>query len=236
MIYLERIFIDMRKNNFIKYALAVCLLVGICMVAGCKKNDSDNKKYTNKYNNESTTTKSVTQNPTIPTTTLPAPDFELPTLIAENIDIEAGQTIDYIGNLTIKGADDTDISEINVDTSNVRPQAPGLYKAVYTVIFRGYPITKTIVVNVTAPKDASTPTYAAVPDGESVGSMTITLSSGATCLIPCTTKHFVTETNTVDTYSDKSGGTYRTSVLKVTFSDGEVIELETVYTRAVNGQ
>jgi len=227
-----------KKSIFIKYTLAACLLLTLFTALGCKKEDTD-KKYTNKYNNENTTTTSKSgsqQIPTAPTTTLPAPSFDLPTLTADNITIEAGQTIDYIGNISVEGADDTDVSQISVDTSTVRPQVPGLYKATYTVTYRGYPVTKTIVVTVTSPTNADTPTFAVTPAGESVGTMNITLSSGVECAIPCTTEHFITESDTIDTYSTVSGATYRTSVLRVTFSDGEIMDLETVYTRAVENK
>ena len=229
----------MKRNQYIKYTFTVCILAIVCAFLGCKKDDSDNSKYTNGYTgNDKTTTvpTSGSQGGNIvitPTTTLPAPEFELPTLTADNIEIEAGQSIDYIANLKIDGAGETDISEINVNTSTVRTQVPGLYKAVYTVIFRGYPVTKTIVVNVTAPKDSTVPTFAETPSGDSVGNMAVELSSGEICQIPCTTEHFIIETKSVDTFSKVNGDTYRTSVLRATFSDGEVIDLETVYTRAV---
>jgi len=229
----------MKTLKIFKYTLAVCLIIGVSFTIGCKKDDSDNSKYTNGYtgNDKTTTTPtSGSQGGNIvitPTTTLPAPEFELPTLTADNIEIEAGQAIDYIANLKIDGAGATDVTEINVNTSTVRPQVPGLYKAVYTVIFRGYPVTKTIVVNVAAPKDSTVPTFAEIPSGDSVGNMSVELSSGEICLLPCTTEHFIIETKSVDTFSKVNGDTYRTSVLRATFSDGEIIDLETVYTRAV---
>ncbi len=229
----------MKNSKRFKYTVITCLIAGVCCLTGCKKDDSDNSKYTNGYTGSDKTTTTPTSGSQggniviTPTTTLPAPEFELPTLTADNIEIEAGQPIDYIANLKIDGAGETDVTEINVNTSTVRPQVPGLYKAVYTVTFRGYPVTKTIVVNVSAPKDSTVPTLAATPIGDSVGNMAVELSSGEICQIPCTTEHFIIETKSVDTFSKVNGDTYRTSVLRATFSDGEVIDLETVYTRAV---
>lgn len=233
----------MKNYKSIRYlftAAAVCSLAVLCSFQGCKKDNTGNNKYTNGYTGDTTTLPSsvFSGNDILAGTTasLPAPDFDLPKLIADNIDIKAGEAIDYIANLTIEGAGDTDITEINVNTAAVRPQVPGLYKAVYTVIYRGYPVTKTIVVNVTAaaPDDSTSTTFTSALAGESLGNMPITLSSGEICLIPCTTEHFIVETGSVDTYSKTNGETYRTSILRATFNDGEIIDLETVYTRAIN--
>ncbi|MBQ9765670.1 MAG: hypothetical protein IJW18_05700 [Lachnospiraceae bacterium] len=231
------------NNNirFIKYIPTICVFSGLLILSGCKKEPATvpHNSQTNGYNGGTTispeipTSSNSSVTVTNPTTTLPLPDFELPTLTADNISISVGESIDYISNLTIDSTMVADVTQISVDSSTVRPSVPGVYKATYTVTYRGYPVLKTIVVTVSAPKDSTTPTYSATPAGTSIGNMSITLSSGAICSIPCTTEHFITSSVTDRTYSTLEGNTYLTSVLKVSFSDGEVIELETIYNRAV---
>lgn len=157
---------------------------------------------------------------------------DLPTLSASDITASAGSTINYLDNLVIEGEGDTEITEIYVDTSNVRLSVPGTYTAVYTVNFRGYPVSKTITVTVTPPNDGSEiQTYPSSLPGTPIQDMTVILLSGKKCSLSCTTEHYIIESNTDEKHETINGKTYLISVLKVTFNDGEVIELETAKNR-----
>ncbi len=167
----------------------------------------------------------------------PPAGVELPTLKASNLSVPAGSSIDYLGNLVIEGEGDTEITEIYVNTSNVRPNVPGVYNATYTVNFRGYPVSKTIVITITPPEEGSeTPTYASTLPGTPISDMVVTLLSGAQCLVPCTTEHYILESYTDEKREEILGKTYLTSVLKVVFNDGEIVELETARNRVANAE
>ena len=167
----------------------------------------------------------------------PPAGVELPTLKASNLSVPAGSPIDYLGNLVIEGEGDTEITEIYVNTSNVRPSVPGVYNATYTINFRGYPISKTIVVTITPPKENSEiPTYSSTLAGTPISDMVVTLLSGAQCQIPCTTEHYILESNTEEKREEIHGKTYLTSVLKIVFNDGEIVELETVRNRVADAE
>ena len=167
--------------------------------------------------------------------TNPPDGIELPTLSASNLSITAGSPIDYLGNLVIDGEGDTEITEIYVNTSDVRPNVPGVYKATYTINFRGYPISKTIVITITPPADgAEIPTYASTLPGTPISDMVVTLLSGSQCALSCTTEHYIIESYTEEKLENILGKSYRTSVLKVLFNDGEIIELETVRSRVAD--
>lgn len=168
-------------------------------------------------------------------TATPPAGIELPTLKASNLSIPAGSSIDYLGNLVIEGEGDTEITEIYVNTSSVRPNVPGVYNATYTINFRGYPVSKTIVITITPPKeDSDIPTYSSTLPGTPISDMVVTLLSGTQCKIPCTTEHYILESYTDEKREEILGKTYLTSVLKVVFNDGEIIELETARNRVAN--
>jgi len=168
-------------------------------------------------------------------TPTPPVGVELPTLKASNLSVPAGSSIDYLGNLVIESEGDTEITEIYVNTSNVRPNVPGVYNATYTVNFRGYPVSKTIVITITPPEEGSeTPTYSSTLPGTPISDMVVTLLSGAQCKIPCTTEHYIFESYPDEKREEILGKMYLISVLKVVFNDGEVIELETARTRIAN--
>ena len=168
-------------------------------------------------------------------TIAPPEGMELPTLSASNLSIPAGSPIDYLGNLVIEGEGDTEITEIYVDTSKVRPSVPGIYNATYTVNFRGYPVSKTIVITITPPEEGSeTPTYASTLPGTPISDMVVTLLSGRQCAVPCTTEHYILESYTEETTETINGKKYLKSVLIVKFNDGEVIELETARNRVAD--
>lgn len=176
---------------------------------------------------------------TLETSIVPTPPagVELPTLKASNLSIPAGSSIDYLGNLVIEGEGDTEITEIYVNTSNVRPNVPGVYNATYTINFRGYPVSKTIVITITPPEEGSeTPTYSSTLPGTPISDMVVTLLSGTQCLIPCTTEHYILESYTDEKREEILGKTYLTSVLKVVFNDGEIVELETARNRVANAE
>lgn len=159
----------------------------------------------------------------------------LPTLRASNLSVPAGTSIDYLGNLVIEDESDTEITEIYVNTSNVRPNVPGVYNATYTVDFRGYQVSKTIVVTITPPEnETENPTYAATLSGTPISDMTVKLLSGTQCKVSCTTEHYILESYTEERYEEIQNRTYLISVLKVLFNDGEIIELETAKNRVVN--
>lgn len=209
---------------------AYIIMLGCCLVSlavtGCRKDNSDE---TSAYRPGGTAELPTSSPHTFPTT---APDIELPVLVASNLTVPAGNSVDYLGNLVIEGAGDTEITQIYVNTSDVRYLVPGTYSATYSINFKGYTVLKTIQVTITEPADSSvTPTYAQEPYGTSIGDMEVTLLSGLRCSIPCTTEHFIVESYTDDSYTTLSGKNYRTSVLKVLFSDGETVELETAYSR-----
>ncbi|MBE5947883.1 MAG: hypothetical protein E7261_02520 [Lachnospiraceae bacterium] len=165
----------------------------------------------------------------------PPAGVDLPTLKASNLSVPAGSSIDYLGNLVIEGEGDTEITEVYVNTSNVRPNVPGVYNATYTVNFRGYPVSKTIVITITPPEEGSeTPTYSSTLPGTPISDMVVTLLSGAQCKIPCTTEHYIFESYTDEKREEILGKMYLISVLKIVFNDGEVIELETARTRIAN--
>lgn len=167
----------------------------------------------------------------------PPAGVELPTLKASNLSVPAGSSIDYLGNLVIEGEGDTEITEVYVNTSNVRPNVPGVYNATYTVNFRGYPVSKTIVITITPPEVGSeTPTYSSTLPGTPISDMVVTLLSGAQCKIPCTTEHYIFESYTDEKREEILGKMYLISVLKVVFNDGEVIELETARTRVTSAE
>lgn len=165
----------------------------------------------------------------------PPAGVDLPTLKASNLSVPAGTLIDYLGNLVIEGEGDTEITEVYVNTSNVRPNVPGVYNATYTVNFRGYPVSKTIVITITPPEEGSeTPTYSSTLPGTPISDMVVTLLSGAQCKIPCTTEHYIFESYTDEKREEILGKMYLISVLKIVFNDGEIIELETARTRVTN--
>lgn len=167
----------------------------------------------------------------------PPAGVELPTLKASNLSVPAGSPIDYLGNLVIEGEGDTEITEIYVNTSNVRPNVPGVYNATYTINFRGYPVSKTIVITITPPEEGSeTPTYSTTLPGTPISDMVVTLLSGTQCKIPCTTEHYIFESYTDEKREEILGKTYLTSVLKVVFNDGEIVELETARNRVANAE
>lgn len=177
---------------------------------------------------------STTETSIVPT---PPAGVELPTLKASNLSVPAGSSIDYLGNLVIEGEGDTEITEIYVNTSNVRPNVPGVYNATYTINFRGYPVSKTIVITITPPEEGSeTPTYASTLPGTPISDMVVTLLSGTQCLVPCTTEHYILESYTDEKREEILGKTYLTSVLKVVFNDGEIVELETARNRVANAE
>ena len=175
---------------------------------------------------------STTETSIVPT---PPAGVELPTLKASNLSVPAGSSIDYLGNLVIEDEGDTEITEIYVNTSNVRPNVPGVYNATYTINFRGYPVSKTIVITITPPEEGSeTPTYSSTLPGTPISDMVVTLFSGTQCLVPCTTEHYILESYTDEKREEILGKTYLTSVLKVVFNDGEIVELETARNRVAS--
>ena len=170
-------------------------------------------------------------------TQTPPAGIDLPTLKASNLSVPAGTSIDYLGNLVIEGEGDTEITEVYVNTSGVRPNVPGVYNATYTVNFRGYPVSKTIVITITPPEvDSEIPTYSSTLSGTPISDMVVTLLSGSQCKIPCTTEHYIFESYTDEKREEILGKMYLISVLKVVFNDGEVIELETARTRVSSAE
>ena len=150
---------------------------------------------------------STTETSVFPT---PPAGVELPTLKASNLSVPAGSSIDYLGNLVIEGEGDTEITEIYINTSNVRPNVPGVYNATYTINFRGYPVSKTIVITITPPEEGSEiPTYSSKLPGTPISDMVVTLLSGTQCLVPCTTEHYIFESYT----DEKRGERYAAKVL-----------------------